>query len=115
MAHSSRLPISKSPDPPQVVPIEYEGETVGPDTPYAFVYRGVRVLCNPVREQGRIVNLAFGCPRCATRQVFGPSAGELTVFPNGLIHVTGTVHCVQCRFSARILGGQAEDLAPWYE
>ena len=111
---SRQLRIRHSPDPPQVVPIHFLEQSIPPaSTPFAFIYRGVRVLCTPLRSKdGRIANLEFECPRCRRRQDFDHDQ-TLTLFPDGLIEADKLVRCPNrrpCGLCILIVDGQATDV-----
>lgn len=113
MGRPQRLSIRRNPDPPQVVPIHFLEQVLpAASTPFAFIYRGVRVLCTPLRStDGRLANLAFECPRCRQRQEFGRDQ-TLTLFPDGLIETDKLVRCPNrrpCGLCILIVDGQATD------
>lgn len=111
MARSHRLAIRQRPERPQAVPIHFVLEA---ETPYAFIYRGVRVLCSPIRIGDVTVALAFTCPRCGARQQMDHSS-SVSVMANGLVHTGGIVECENraCHLRIEISEGRAIDLTAW--
>ena len=111
---SRQLPIRHRPDTPQVVPIFFTEQPLpAACTPFAFIYRGVRVLCTPLRtKDGTIANLTFECPRCRRRQEFDRDQ-TLTLFRDGLIEADKLVRCANrrpCGLCILIVDGQATDV-----